>query len=181
VGLGNPGEKYVETRHNLGFRVLDQLANQWQCSFSASRAPYDTARCHIEQNRILFVKPMTFMNLSGVAVSHVLARHPTELDHLLVVCDDFALPLGKLRFREQGSNGGHNGLASIIEKLNTKEFPRLRMGIDKDTRQDPADYVLARFKKSERSTVNEMIDLASEAIVDFIHNGIHHAMNHWNN
>ena len=181
MGLGNPGDKYIETRHNLGFRVLDRLANQWQCRFSSSRAPYESARCRIDQKQILLVKPMTYMNLSGVAVAHVLKRHPADLDQLLVICDDFALPLGKLRFRKQGSDGGHNGLASVIEKLDTKAFPRLRLGIDKDPRKDPADYVLARFKKSEQSAVLDMIDRASEAIADFIHNGIHHVMNHWNN
>jgi PTH1 family peptidyl-tRNA hydrolase len=180
VGLGNPGEKYVETRHNLGFRVLDRMANQWQCSFTSGKAPYETARCQIKQNRVLFVKPMTYMNRSGDAVSHVLTRHFIELDHLLVVCDDFTLPLGKLRFRREGSDGGHNGLASIIEKLDIKEFSRLRMGIDKDPRMDPADFVLARFKKSERAAVNEMVDRAGEAIADFIQNGIHLVMNRWN-
>lgn len=181
MGLGNPGEKYSETRHNLGFRVLDLLARQWQGSFSSGAALYDSARCRMKKNTILLIKPMTYMNCSGAAVSHVLERYPVEMEHFLVVCDDFALPLGKLRFRKLGSDGGHNGLASIIEKLKTREFPRLRMGIDRDPKIVPSDYVLARFRKAELKTVVEMVDSAGEAIHDFIRNGIDHAMNHWNN
>lgn len=120
------------------------------------------------------------MNRSGVAVSHILNRHPVDLGRLLIVCDDFVLPLGKLRFRAHGSDGGHNGLASVIERLGTREFPRLRLGIDRDPRMDPAEYVLTRFKKSELAAVDEMIDRAVRAIEDFIQNGIHYAMNHWN-
>lgn len=160
--------------------MLDRLSADWSCDFSSGKAPYETARCRMHSDPVLLVKPMTFMNRSGMALAHVLQRHPADLERVLVVCDDFALPLGKLRFRARGSDGGHNGLASVIDKLGTREFPRLRMGIGLDPGKETAEYVLSRFRKTEKEAVDSMIDRACEAVADFIQHGIHHAMNRWN-
>ncbi|MFA5994909.1 MAG: aminoacyl-tRNA hydrolase [Patescibacteria group bacterium] len=155
VGLGNPGKQYEKTRHNIGFRVLDEICDNWtlQKSCQALICKNDT---------IIYAKPQTFMNLSGLAVKKLWQFYKIEIKDILVVYDDKDLPFGKLRFRTKGSSGGHNGMNSIIAELGTSEFPRLRIGIAPTDSQtiihDTADYVLAKFSKEEEKLLPEIIN-----------------------
>nr|MBA2570220.1 aminoacyl-tRNA hydrolase [Chloroflexota bacterium] len=149
VGLGNPGRQYEATRHNVGWMVLDRIADRagWSGRAKARDAAAVARGRHGDLDLVL-VKPTTYMNLSGLAVRKVLARERAPLEDLLVVVDDFALPLGRLRLREEGSAGGHNGLRSIIAEMGTQRFARLRVGIGEPSRQ-AVDHVLSRFAADE--------------------------------
>ncbi len=180
VGLGNPGEQYRETRHNVGWMVLDRLADR--AGWSGRGRTRDAAT--IVQGRhqgvdLTLAKPLTFMNESGIAVRKVLAREHCPLNDMLVVCDDFALPFGKLRFREGGSAGGHNGLRSIIAELGNEKFSRLRVGIG-DPGRDMVDHVLSRFRASERRRLEELLDAAADAVEAWAREGTNKAANRFN-
>jgi peptidyl-tRNA hydrolase, PTH1 family len=181
VGLGNPGPKYNGTRHNIGFAVLDYLAagpgvGSWRSRFQADVA--DLAE-GVEQ--VLLVKPQTFMNLSGRSVWQIVDFYKLPLADLLVVCDDIALPLGKLRVRAKGSDGGQKGLRNIQECLGTQEYARLRLGIGSpDEHLDAADYVLSRFKPGERSAVEDAIAKAAQGVLSWVRHGIDVCMNQVN-
>ena len=158
AGLGNPGRNYAATRHNIGFRVLDELAARHPTGWT-SRKQYDF--CELSGPRWLLVKPMAYMNASGPALRQFLGYRAIEPARLLVVCDDLNLPLGKLRLRPSGSDGGHNGLKSIIGALGTDGFPRLRLGVGANpTGVDAADWVLAGFTRSQRPEVSAMVERA---------------------
>jgi PTH1 family peptidyl-tRNA hydrolase len=180
VGLGNPGKQYEATRHNVGWMVLDRLAERagWT---ARSRARDAAATVYGRYNGLdlMLAKPTTFMNLSGVAVRKVLARQRAPLDDLLVVVDDFALPLGRVRFREKGSAGGHNGLRSIIGELGSQDFARLRVGIGEPGR-NAKDHVLSRFRADENRLVEQVIDAAADAVEDWARDGAPRAANRWN-
>jgi PTH1 family peptidyl-tRNA hydrolase len=180
VGLGNPGKQYEATRHNVGWMVLDRLAERagWT---GRSRARDAAATVYGRYNGLdlMLAKPTTFMNLSGVAVRKVLARQRAPLDDLLVVVDDFALPLGRVRFREKGSAGGHNGLRSIIGELGSQDFARLRVGIGEPGR-NAKDHVLSRFRADENRIVEQVIDAAADAVEDWARDGASRAANRWN-
>ena len=178
VGLGNPGRKYQRTRHNLGFRVVDHLARKWDISFSRGHELFENCVVKRDATSVMLVKPMTFMNRSGEAVREIVTRYAIKPADLLVLVDDFALPIGRLRLR--GSDGGHNGLASIIQSLDSSEFARLRMGIGLDPSANVINYVLSPFRKDERAGIEEMIEYASEAVVDWMDRGIQVAMNKYN-
>ena len=181
AGLGNPGENYRNTRHNLGFRVVDQLAGTLGISFSGGKGPYLQARGDYGAKEILLVKPLTFMNLSGQALFNVLERFPVPLSQLLVICDDFNLPLGRIRLRPGGSDGGHRGLASIIYSLGSEDFPRLRLGIDGErVTANHQDFVLSPFKTQEEEAVGSLIDRAAEAVLCFLKEGTQKAMSLYN-
>lgn len=180
VGLGNPGNHYQETRHNLGFMVLENLVKKWNEKFKKGKGPYDISETTIGSHRILFAKPTTYMNKSGIAVDDLVKRYSIELSHLLVLCDDLNLPLGKLRLRKKGSDGGHKGLASIISYLNTEEFSRLRLGIGSNLETNATDYVLSSFYPAEQPFVNLMIERGAQAVVDFVDKGIEWTMNFYN-
>jgi peptidyl-tRNA hydrolase, PTH1 family len=177
AGLGNPGTDYAATRHNIGFMVVDQLAAQFGSAWEKS-AKWEvlSAKC----GAVLLVKPLSFMNRSGyplVAVAHFYKIEPQEI---LVVVDDFALPLGRLRLRERGGPGGHNGLESIIVQFGTEEIPRLRIGIGAAPREGSVDYVLSRFFDEEKPIVRSTIDHAVEALKCAIDKGLVSAMNTFN-
>jgi len=175
AGLGNPGRNYAANRHNIGFRVLDALATQHQARW-ASRKQYDY--CELTDLRFLLVKPMTYMNASGQALRQFLGYRAIEPSRLLVVCDDINLPLGRLRLRPAGSDGGHNGLKSVIDALQTVEFPRLRMGIDANPPGvDSADYVLDNFKRSEQAAVADMLERTLQGLALLAGSDITRAMN----
>ena len=179
VGLGNPGRQYAATRHNVGWMVVECLADR--AGWGAGRER-DAARVVWGRYRDLdlaLVKPLTFMNESGLAVRKVLAREHAPLDELLVVCDDFALPFGKLRFREGGSAGGHNGLRSIIGELGNEQFSRLRVGIG-EPGQDAIDHVLSQFAKGEKARLSELLDAAADAVEAWARDGTNKAANHFN-
>jgi len=181
VGLGNPGAKYKGTRHNLGFEVVDEVARRRDLEFTTSPADAVIARETGTKGRLILAKPLTFMNRSGYAVS-VLSRYfDVETSNILVVLDDVNLSLGRLRARPDGSDGGHNGLQSVILSLGTKEFSRVRMGVGRGPGQrDLSGYVLTRFADEEVASVNELIIRTSDAVELFIKSGIIPVMNRFN-
>jgi PTH1 family peptidyl-tRNA hydrolase len=180
VGLGNPGKQYEQTRHNVGWMVLDRLAERAGWTGHA-RARDAAATVHGRYNglELMLVKPTTYMNLSGVAVRKVLTRQRAPLDEMLVVVDDFDLPLGRLRMRAEGSAGTHNGLRSIIGELGSQGFPRLRVGIGQPSGA-AKDHVLSRFTDAERRTLDEVLDAAADAVEDWAREGPARAANRWN-
>ena len=167
VGLGNPGDQYAKTRHNIGWMVLDRIADRagWDGK-GRTRDASSIAMGRFRGLDLTLVKPLTFMNDSGLAVRKVLAREHAPLSDLLVVVDDFALPFGKLRFREGGGPGGHNGLRSIIDELETEKFSRLRVGIGPPDRGF-RDHVLAPFQPDERQRLDELLDAAADAVEEW--------------
>ena len=185
VGLGNPGKQYEESRHNVGWMVLDRLAERagWTGHAKARDA---AATVHGRYNGLdlMLVKPTTYMNLSGVAVRKVLARQRAPLDDLLIVYDDFDLPLGRLRLRGEGSAGTHNGMRSIIGELGNQKFARLRVGIGEPLRHNPdraaIDHVLSRFSAAEKRVLDVVLDAAADAIEDWARDGAYKAANKWN-
>lgn len=180
VGLGNPGDRYAQTRHNIGWMVVDRVADRagWS-GRGRTRDASAVVSGRFHGLDLVLAKPQTFMNESGLAVRRVLAREHAPLDELLVVADDFALPFGKLRFREGGGPGGHNGLGSIIEELGTEKFSRLRVGIGEPER-DAVDHVLSRFQPAERQRLDELLDAAADAVETWAREGTSKAANHHN-
>jgi PTH1 family peptidyl-tRNA hydrolase len=180
AGLGNPGPRYRGTRHNVGFEVIDELARRRALTFESSPTDALVARVR-EGEGTLFVKPLTFMNLSGHAVGEIARYFRIAPSDMLIVIDEAQLPLGRLRARARGSAGGHNGLKSIIEALGSDDFPRLRIGVGRgDDRRDLADHVLARFDPDERPLVDEAIVKAADAVELFLSHGIENVMNRYN-
>jgi PTH1 family peptidyl-tRNA hydrolase len=179
VGLGNPGRRYAGTRHNIGYEVLDLLAQRHRLEWES--APADAIMAKWRAADALVAKPLTFMNLSGQAVGDLLRFFKVERSDLLVVVDDVNLELGRLRARRAGSAGGHNGLKSVIEQFGTEEFARLRIGVGRgDARRDLGDHVLATFDPSEREVVAETVARAADAVELFIAEGIGPVMNRYN-
>jgi len=180
VGLGNPGKRYDGTRHNVGFAVIDSIAaaphvSSWQSRFDAVVAEWRD-----DADRILLLKPATFMNLSGRAVRQTLDFYQVALGDLLVVCDDFNLPLGKLRFRAKGTHGGHNGLRDIQQHLGTTEYARLRIGVGAPPEEEAVDHVLGRFRPSEKPVIADAIALAVQGTMLWVRQGIGPCMNQYN-
>ena len=183
VGLGNPGDEYEWSRHNLGFMLIDKLAHDEGIVVSRRECSSLVGRGQIEGVRTKLAKPQTFMNLSGQAVSCLLAKLNDEspIKQLIVISDDLALPLGKIRIRERGSAGGHNGLKSIIAALGTNEFVRLRIGIQPEHQiSDAKRFVLDTFSRSERALVTETIEQSAQAIRTIIREGALKAMAQFN-
>ncbi|MFW5799192.1 MAG: aminoacyl-tRNA hydrolase [Spirochaetota bacterium] len=174
VGLGNPGRKYINTRHNVGFDVIDRLSDNYNFKLNSTGFKGVYYKGQILDNPVMFLKPMTYMNLSGISVSQAVNMYKLPVDRLLVIYDDMDLPLGKLRIRSKGSSGGHNGMKSIMESLgNTKEIPRMRIGIGRTPDDDTPigntiNYVLSDFSKSESEIINKVIDKACIAIEELI-------------
>jgi peptidyl-tRNA hydrolase, PTH1 family len=182
VGLGNPGRRYRDTRHNVGFAVVDLLAERHGAAFEGAPGEALMARLRtLGAGGTLIVKPLTFMNLSGHAVSDVAHYFRVELPDILVVADDVSLPLGRLRARPRGSDGGHKGFRSIIGQFGSQEFSRLRVGVGRgDPRRDLADHVLAGFDADERPVIDEAIGRAADASELFVAEGIEAVMNRFN-
>jgi len=180
AGLGNPGSEYAATRHNIGFMVVDQLAAQfgstWEKSVPQAREDALSAKC----GAVLLIKPMSFMNRSGYPLFAVAQFYKIEPQQILIVLDDLALPLGRLRLRARGGSGGHNGLESIIVQFGTEEIPRLRVGIGQAPREGYVDYVLSRFFDEEKPLVRSTIGRAVDAVKCAIDNGLVSAMNTFN-
>jgi len=180
AGLGNIGSEYAFTRHNIGFKVLDALAEASGTSFLSGRYAHHTTIKHKGKSFIL-IKPTTFMNLSGNAVRYWLQHEKIEIENLLVVTDDIALPFGKLRMRASGSDGGHNGLKHIHEILGTIQYARLRFGVGNEfSKGNQVDYVLSEWNADEQKLLPEKIELASRAVLSFGVAGIARAMNEFN-
>lgn len=180
VGLGNPGSRYAGTRHNVGFDVVDSLAKSPRAGRFQGRFQAQVADLVEEGEKILLVKPETFMNLSGRSVRQVLDFYQVPVADLLVVCDDTNLPLGKLRFRARGSNGGHNGLGDIQNHLGTAEYARLRIGVGAPPEDKAVDYVLGRFRPSERPAIDDAVATAAQAVFVWVREGIEACMNRYN-
>lgn len=181
VGLGNPGERYQGTRHNVGFQVVDFLARSLDLRMGREECQSVLGRTRMGQSVVELVKPMTFMNLSGDAVACLLKKEGRALERMIVVYDDLALPSGELRVRPKGSHGGHNGMRSIISRTGTQEFPRVRIGIKPEHPiSDVSDFVLGRFGSTERRVVEEAVQEAAEAIEVLIRFGIEKAMQEFN-
>ncbi len=182
VGLGNPGREYEGTRHNVGWMLLDHLARQWHIEDTRRDGEARVADARLGNTRVRLVKPLTYMNLSGQVLRPYLRREGwSPASDLLVVVDEVALPLGRYRLRAQGSAGGHNGLKSVEAALGTRQYARLRIGIKPDDAQrevgDLSDFVLARFGKSERAVVDELLPKLTDAVEIWVRDGIVAAMN----
>ena len=183
VGLGNPGREYQDTRHNVGFLVVDELARRYQLALTMapSQVPETFVAKRYGPEPLLVAKPLTFMNRSGDAVAALMRYYDVDVADLLVVVDEAALPFGRLRARMRGSGGGHNGLKSTIERLGTTEFARLRLGVGRgDPRRDLADHVLAKFEPGERAELEGFIALGADAAEMFAVEGIEKMMNTYN-
>ncbi len=181
VGLGNPGLTYRGTRHNLGFMVIERLAAERDLPLRRRAFHGRLGEGNIGAERVVLFEPLTYMNLSGQAVSGLLRFHQCALEDLLIICDDLNLPLGKLRLRPRGSDGGHKGLASIIQQLGKQDFPRLRIGIAPPPPQFAAEkYVLSRFSREERGPLEEAVGKAVECALTWVYHGVEEAMNRFN-
>jgi PTH1 family peptidyl-tRNA hydrolase len=177
VGLGNPGERYKLTRHNLGFRVVDRLALKTGISLSERRCESVLGRGPWDGETIVLAQPQTFMNRSGTAVTCLLAETACHTSNLVVIYDDLDLPFGQIRIRSQGSTGGHRGMLSILESMGTAEFPRIRLGIGRPAGGiDPADYVLENFGETELAAIEEIVEQAAESAICLTKDGIDRAM-----
>jgi len=180
VGLGNPGSQYEKTRHNLGFMLVDLLAQEMQAAVRREECRALVGQGRLENERVELVKPQTYMNLSGEAVACLLKKTEREasgIENLIVISDDLALPLGKIRLRPGGSAGGHNGLKSLIASLGTEQFIRLRIGIAPEhPLSDAKRFVLEKFPKSERETIEQTLSHSVEAIRSVLRDGIEKSM-----
>ncbi|HUR21209.1 MAG TPA: aminoacyl-tRNA hydrolase [Vicinamibacterales bacterium] len=181
VGLGNPGGRYRGTRHNVGFEVVDGLVARHGLTLQPWKTLAETAEWRRPEGRVWFVKPTTFMNLSGEAVVALMGFYKVELPDVLVVCDDVNLPVGRLRARPEGSGGGNNGLGSIIGSLGTDGFSRIRIGVGRgDPQRDLADHVLSRFPPEDLPVMTASLERAGEAVEVWIDEGIARVMNKFN-
>lgn len=181
VGLGNIGYEYKNTRHNIGFDILDSLAETLKTTFSSQRYGY-VASAKIKGHQVFLLKPSTYMNLSGNAVRYWLQKESIPAENMLIICDDIAIPLSKIRLRIKGSDAGHNGLKHIIEVLGTNVFSRLRFGIGNDFPKGyQIDYVLGKWTTEESEIIKPRLEICTQAIQNFIMMGIEKTMNMFNN
>ncbi|MFM1920106.1 MAG: aminoacyl-tRNA hydrolase [Candidatus Hydrogenedentota bacterium] len=181
AGLGNPGPAYAHTRHNLGFMVLDTLAERLGVRFDKEKHQGLVAEAATPAGKLMLVKPLTFMNLSGACLAPLAKNKIFSPADILVVVDEVNLPMGRIRFRSGGSAGGHNGLKSIIERLGTPDFHRMRIGVGDDRGgKDLSGHVLAKFRPEERETLEETRQRAAEGIMIWAQSGIEEAMNRMN-
>ncbi len=176
AGLGNPGKDYADTRHNIGFMVIDALAARFSISLKYKTKNFIYGRGFIEEQKVILIKPLSFMNKSGTAVRDATRRFE-EAKKILVVHDDLDLDLGVMRIRKTGSSGGHRGIESIIESLSTKDFIRLKIGIGRSDSIPPERYVLRNFNKQERAIIAEAVEKATDAVQVIINKGISYAQN----
>lgn len=181
AGLGNPGAKYLWTRHNAGFMVLDRLAHHTGAAITrkAFSGLYGETSCHGE--RLHLLKPQTYMNLSGRSVSAALRYHKLTLDDLIVIHDDLDIPFGQIKLKIGGGHGGHNGLRSLLQELGSGEFTRIRVGIDRPGFGDPADYVLSPFSKNEMANLSDLLDRIVDSVEMLVSEGLPKAMSIYNN
>ncbi|WP_230504220.1 aminoacyl-tRNA hydrolase [Sutcliffiella rhizosphaerae] len=181
VGLGNPGRQYEETRHNIGFMVIDELADKWSIPLTQSKFKGIFGQGMVNGEKVLLVKPLTYMNLSGECVRPLLDFYKLDVEDLVVIYDDLDLPAGKLRLRQKGSAGGHNGIKSLIQHLQTQNFNRIRMGIDRP-KNGPSisDYVLGKFHTEERPAIDDSIKKAADACEESLSTDFLQVMNSFN-
>ncbi len=182
VGLGNPGKIYLNSRHNIGFSVIRALSQFFKTSFKKDAHTFSlSAKTKFKNQNIILSMPLTFMNLSGMAVGALLKKYKIDLDNLLIVCDDLDLGLGRLKLRPYGTSAGHRGLGSIINYLNADKFPRLRIGIGRPAPQrDAAEYVLSAFNKKEKAQIPDIVERACDCCQAWVSDGINETMNIFN-
>lgn len=179
AGLGNPGREYEGTRHNMGFEVIDYISDKLGFEVSKIKFKGLMGETNIAGEKIIFIKPSTFMNLSGISVSEAASFYKIPIQNIIIVYDDISIDYGRIRIRPSGSDGGHNGMKSIIYQLGSNEFPRVRVGIggpDKNL----VSYVLGRLRQDEMKDLPEIAKAASDAVIEIIENGIQSAMNKYN-
>ena len=181
VGLGNPGLRYRDTRHNVGFRCVDAMSKKWGIPVKDRRAKAVLGTGRLAGQDIVLAKPRTFVNNSGDAVSYLLTRFASKPEHLVIVYDEMELPLGRLRIRPQGSDGGHNGMRSIIAAIGTQVFPRIRVGIGPPAEGESSiPHVLGHFSSEEEGVVSEIVDRVASAVDCILEEGIDAAMSQFN-
>lgn len=189
VGLGNPGNKYVLTRHNIGFIAVDYVSDYLRLSFKEGKGDWYELNGTYKGTDFFVIKPVTYMNNSGVAVLDFVSKHKIALNDILIVYDDFQIPLGSIRVRENGSDGGHNGISSIIYHLNTLDFPRMRIGIGKNQtlnfknnkiKEQFVDFVLTNFEEDEIEKIKSIMPYYKDCILSFIESDIRTTMNSFN-
>ncbi|GMV32315.1 MAG: aminoacyl-tRNA hydrolase [Chloroflexi bacterium] len=181
IGLGNPGREYKDTRHNIGFMLVDHLAERIGARGLKVQSKAIVTSGLYEETKIILAKPQTYMNLSGQSVQGLLHFYKIPLENLIVAHDDLDIPFGAIRIRPTGGPGGQRGMANTIELLGTKDFPRLRLGIGRPPgRMDPKDYVLQNFSKDEAKILPEILSRAADAAIEFVMNGLNSAMNKFN-
>ena len=172
VGLGNPGKEYVNTRHNLGFMFLDYLEEKYNFKIYTRKFNSLISEIYLNNEKVIFVKPQTYMNLSGQAVQKVMKFYKINSKDILVIFDDLDIPFGEVRYKQNGSGGTHNGMKNIVQMINTKEFPRIKIGIGniKHEKQDLKDFVLEKFSKSQKDEINNIFEKAYEKLLLFLDN-----------
>lgn len=180
AGLGNPGRRYLHTPHNLGFMVVDRLAEKYGIRIGRKECMALVGSGSIEGAPVLLAKPQTFMNLSGQSVSALMGRHRLTAEHLILIYDDLDLPWTAIRIRAKGSPGGHHGVASVIERLGTREFARVRLGIAGYKVGDGAEFVLAPFRRGQKKELEELLDHAAQAVSSIISEGVGKSMTKFN-
>jgi peptidyl-tRNA hydrolase, PTH1 family len=181
VGLGNPGKKYDRTRHNVGFDVIDELANRWNVTLNKEKNKGLYATTIINGEKVMLIKPLTFMNLSGEAVRPLMDYYDIDLDDLVVIYDDLDLVNGKIRLRQKGSAGGHNGIKSLIQHVGTDKFKRVRIGIDRPpSGMSVPNYVLGTFNKEEQLLIDEAVQKAADACEKWLEVSFIKVMNEFN-
>ena len=180
IGLGNPGTRYARSRHNVGFMAAEEFAHAHTFDFKRKKFNAEIAEGAIDSTRVMVAKPQTFMNLSGEAVAKLFSFYKIAPQDLLVVFDDLDLPLGRLRLRGSGGAGGHHGMESIIARIGTSEFPRLRVGIGRPTPDTDIDHVLGNFESAEKKIIEETLARACQSIQVWLKDGIERAMNEFN-
>ncbi len=181
IGLGNPGREYKETRHNIGFMLIDRIALRLNAQGIKVQAKAIVTNALYQERKLILAKPQTYMNLSGQSVQGLLHFYKIPVENFIVAHDDLDLPFGTIRIRPSGGPGGQRGMASIIEQLGAKDFPRLRLGIGRPPgRMDPKDYVLQSFSKEDQKLLPEVLDRAADAALTFVTDGLNAAMNKFN-
>lgn len=172
VGLGNPGKEYENTRHNLGFMFLDYLEEKYNFKIYTKKFNSLISEIYLNNEKVIFVKPQTYMNLSGQAVQKVMKFYKIDSKDILVIFDDLDIPFGEVRYKQNGSGGTHNGMKNIVQMINTKEFPRIKIGIGniKHEKQDLKDFVLEKFSKSQKDEIDNIFEKAYEKLLLFLDN-----------
>ncbi|MDU2664829.1 MAG: aminoacyl-tRNA hydrolase [Clostridium perfringens] len=179
VGLGNPGKQYEQTRHNIGFDVIDYMANKYNIDVNREKFKGICGEGFIENKKVILLKPLTYMNLSGESIRELANFYKLEDDEIIVVYDDISLDIGRLRIREKGSAGGHNGIKSIIQNLGGDKFPRVKVGVGQP-KDNLVNHVLGKFSKEDREHIEKVIPLVSDAIVEIVKNDAKESMNKFN-
>lgn len=179
VGLGNPGKQYEQTRHNIGFDVIDYMANKYNIDVNRKKFKGICGEGFIENKKVILLKPLTYMNLSGESIRELANFYKLEDDEIIVVYDDISLDIGRLRIREKGSAGGHNGIKSIIQNLGGDKFPRVKVGVGQP-KDNLVNHVLGKFSKEDREHIEKVIPVVSDAIVEIVKNDAKESMNKFN-